>query len=286
MLKSWIDRIVATLLILPVAAFGALAQEARPGEGQYAPWQLGMQGAVTPIAADIEWFHNILMWIITLITVFVLGLLIWVMVKFNEKANPKPDRVTHNALVEVLWTVLPVVILVGIAIPSFRLLRDQEFAPPIDMTFKVIGNQWNWGVEYPDDNAKFQFSQYMVQDKDLKPGQPRLLAVDNEIVVPVDKTIRVLVTATDVIHSYSIPAFGIRRDAVPGRLNETWFRATKEGLYYGQCSRLCGKDHAFMPSAVRVVSSAKYAEWLLDAKKKYAAIESPPQVAGVRPVQQ
>ena len=286
MLKSLINRATAGALMLPLAAAAALAQEARPGEGQYAPWQMGMQGAVTPIAADINLFHNWLLWIITIITVFVLGLLVWVMVKFNENANPKPDKVTHNALVEVLWTVIPVVILVGISIPSFRLLRDQEFGPAPDMTFKVIGNQWNWGVEYLDDNAKFQFTQIMVLDKDLKPGQPRLLAVDNEIVVPVDKNVRVLVTASDVIHSYSIPAFGIRRDAVPGRMNETWFRATKEGLYYGQCSRLCGKDHAFMPSAVRVVSQAKYAEWLAEAKKKYAAIEAPSKLAGALPARQ
>ena len=276
------SRIANAALALAVSPLAARAQEARPGEGQYAPWQMNFQGAVTPIAETITSLHNWLLVCITLITLFVLGLLIAIMVKFNEKANPKPDKVTHNMAVEIAWTVIPVLILVAMAIPSFRLLKDQEVIPPADATVKVTGNQWNWTVTYPDEAAKFEFTQTMLLEKELKPGQPRLLAVDNEIVLPVNKNIRVQITASDVIHSYSIPAFGIRKDAVPGRLNETWFRATKEGLYYGQCSRLCGKDHAFMPSAIRIVSEAKYAEWLADAKKKYAAVEEPARIAAAK----
>jgi cytochrome c oxidase subunit 2 len=182
-----------------------------------------------------------------------------------------PSRTTHNTAIEVVWTVVPVLILVMLAVPSFRLLFFQLNTPPADVTVKATGKQWFWSYSYPD--AKFEFDSLMVQAKDLKPGQPRLLAVDNEIVVPVNKVVRVLTTGADVIHAFAIPAFGIKIDAIPGRVNETWFKAEREGMYYGQCSELCGKDHAFMPIAVRVVSDTEYTAWLDQAKKKYASTD-------------
>jgi cytochrome c oxidase subunit 2 len=216
--------------------------------------------------------------IITLITLFVLGLLVTIMVKFNATANPTPSRTTHNTLLEVLWTVLPVVILVFIAVPSFRYLFEQLNTPPADLTVKVTGVTWNWKYDYPD-NGDFEFDSLIALDKDLKPGQPRLLSVDNEMVVPVNKVVRVLVTGFDVIHSFKVPSFGIMIDAIPGRLNETWFKATREGWYYGQCSELCGKDHSFMPIAVRVVSDAEFATWVEEAKKKFGAADAPTRLA-------
>jgi cytochrome c oxidase subunit 2 len=215
-------------------------------------------------------FHNYILWFITGITMFVLALLVIVMVKFNAKAHPTPSRTTHNTLLEVLWTVIPVVILVAIALPSFRYLFIQLNTPPADLTIKATGVTWNWKYDYPD-NGDFEFDSLMLPEKDLKPGQPRLLSVDNEMVVPVNKVVRMQVTGFDVIHSFTVPSFGIKIDAVPGRLNETWFKATKEGWYYGQCSELCGKDHAFMPIAVRVVSEAEFAAWVEEAKKKFAS---------------
>jgi cytochrome c oxidase subunit II len=203
--------------------------------------------------------------LITAITLFVLALLIIVVVKFNARANPVPSRTTHNTLIEVAWTLFPVLILVGIAVPSFRLLFDELDIPKADLTVKATGKQWYWSYAYPD-NGKFEFDSLLAQDK-----QPRLLGVDNEMVVPVNKVIRVQTTGADVIHSFAIPAFGIKIDSIPGRLNETWFKATKTGMFYGQCSELCGKDHAFMPIAVRVVSDQEFASWVETAKKKFAA---------------
>jgi cytochrome c oxidase subunit II len=226
--------------------------------------------------------HDFVLWIITGITAFVLALLVIIIVKFNANANPTPSRTTHNTVIEVLWTVLPVVILVIIALPSFRILFYQLNTPPADLTVKVTGVTWNWKYDYPD-NGDFEFDSLYLPDKDLKPGQPgrdlRLLSVDNEMVVPVDKVVRVLVTGFDVIHSFSVPSFGIKVDAIPGRLNETWFKATREGWYYGQCSELCGKDHAFMPIAVRVVSEAEFGTWIEEAKKKFGAAAAPTKFA-------
>jgi cytochrome c oxidase subunit II len=233
--------------------------------GQPAPWEWTLQGAASPVMENITWFHNFLFVIITIITLFVLGLLIAVVVKFNARANPVPSRTTHNTLIEVAWTLIPVLILVSIAIPSFRLLFLQLDLPKADLTVKATGKQWYWSYAYPD-NGKFEFDSLMAQDK-----QPRLLAVDNEMVVPVNKVIRVQTTGADVIHSFAVPAFGIKIDAIPGRLNETWFKATKTGMFYGQCSELCGKDHAFMPIAVRVVSDQEFSAWVETAKKKFAA---------------
>ena len=239
--------------------------------GQPSPWEMGFQPAATPIMEFIETFHFWLLVVITLIMIFVTILLVYVMVRFNAKSNPKPSKVTHNTLLEVVWTVIPVFILVGIAIPSFRLLYDQLELPTSDLTVKAVGTaQWTWTYSYPD-NGGFSFDSNMLQDNERKPGQPRLLAVDNELVVPVNKVVRVQVTGEGIIHSFAVPAFGIKIDAIPGRLNETWFKATHEGMFYGQCSELCGKNHAYMPIAVRVVNDRDFAAWLEEAKKKYAA---------------
>ncbi len=246
------------------------------------PGQIGFQQAVTPIAAEIHWFHDaLLMPIITAICLLVLALLAYVIWKFNEKANPTPSKTTHNTLVEVIWTIAPVLVLVIIAIPSFRLLTNELTIPPADLTVKVTASQWHWAYEYPKDQGGFSFDSFMKADNEIKPenGDVRLLSVDNEAVVPVNKTVVLQVTAVDVIHSFVIQSFGIRIDAVPGRLNETWFKADREGVYYGQCSKICGIDHYFMPIAFRVVSEEKYRAWLADAKKKFAAAPSAVSVA-------
>jgi len=223
-----------------------------------------LQESASPVMDNIVWFHGFLLAIITVITLFVLGLLVTVVVKFNARSNPVPSRTTHNTLIEVAWTLIPVLILVGIAVPSFRLLFLELDVPKPDLTVKVTGKQWYWSYAYPD-NGKFEFDSLLAQDK-----QPRLLGVDNEMVVPVNKVIRIQTTGADVIHSFAVPAFGVKIDSIPGRLKETWFTATKTGMFYGQCSELCGKDHAFMPIAVRVVSEQEFAAWVESAKKKYA----------------
>jgi cytochrome c oxidase subunit 2 len=254
------------LLGLAVAGVALLTGRAAFAElGQPAPWEFKLQEAATPVMEDIVWFHNFLFVLITVITLFVLALLVVIVVKFNAKANPVPSKTTHNTLIEVAWTLIPVLILVGIAVPSFRLLFLQLDIPKADLTIKVTGKQWYWSYAYPD-NGKFEFDSLLAQDK-----KPRLLGVDNEMVVPVNKVVRIQTTGADVIHSFAVPAFGIKIDSVPGRLNETWFKATKLGMFYGQCSELCGKDHAFMPIAVRVVNDQEFATWIEEAKKKFAA---------------
>jgi cytochrome c oxidase subunit II len=260
---------------------GGVALAEGAGEGHAVPGQMGLQRGITEIAHEMHWFHDqLLLPIITIICLFVLGLLVWVVLKFNEKANPTPSRTTHNSLLEVAWTVVPVLILVVIAIPSFRLLTKQLVLPPADITMKVTGKQWYWTYEYPQDQGGgFSFDSLLKPEADLKPGDIWLLSVDNEAVIPVGKTVRLQVTAADVIHSFVVQSFGARIDAVPGRLNETWFKPEKEGVYYGQCSKLCGKDHAFMPIAFRVVSEQDYAAWLADAKKKFASDPAPVTVA-------
>jgi cytochrome c oxidase subunit 2 len=258
-------RIGRQLLGLAVAGMALVTGRTAFAElGQPAPWEYKLQEAATPVMEYITWFHNWLLGTITVITLFVLVLLILVVVKFNAKANPVPSRTTHNTLIEVAWTLIPVLILVAIAVPSFRLLFLELDVPKADLTIKATGKQWYWSYAYPD-NGKFEFDSLMAQDK-----QPRLLGVDNEMVVPVNKVIRVQTTGADVIHAFAVPAFGIKIDAIPGRLNETWFKATKTGMFYGQCSELCGKDHAFMPIAVRVVSDQEFATWVEGAKKKFA----------------
>jgi len=240
------------------------------GLGQSEPWQLGLQKAASPSMYGIEDFHILLMWIITIITVFVGLLLLYVMFRFNEKKNPTPSKTTHNTMIEFVWTVVPILILVGIAIPSFRLLYLQRDIPKADLTIKATGNQWYWGYEYPEhkttDGEAISFDAIMKTDEERKEGDPRLLATDNAVVVPVNKVVKVVVTASDVLHAWTIPSFGAKIDAVPGRLNELWFKADKKGVYYGQCSEICGKDHAFMPIEVRVVSDADFKKWVEETK--------------------
>ena len=241
------------------------------------PWQLNFQQAATPFMESVSNFHDLLLIIITLISLFVLALLVIVIFRFNEKANPTPSKTTHNTMIEIAWTVIPVVILVVIAIPSFRLLYAADVIPKADMTIKAIGNQWYWTYEYPD-HGKFSFDSNMLAKDELKKGQSRLLETDNRVVVPVDTIVRVQVTAADVLHSWAMPAFGVKIDAVPGRLNETWFGPVKrEGVYYGQCSELCGIRHGFMPIAVEVVSQSKFKEWVAKAQKEFASIAFPPK---------
>lgn len=234
------------------------------------PWQTGMQDAATPLMRNITEFHNLLLVMITLISLFVLALLAYVVWRFSEARNPTPSRTTHNTLVEVLWTVVPVVILVIVAIPSFKLLYYSDVIPKADLTVKAIGHQWYWSYEYPD-HGNFTFDSTMIATDELKPGQPRLLAVDNYIVVPVNKVVRVQVTADDVLHSWAIPSFGVKTDGVPGRLNEVWFKAERTGTFYGQCSELCGANHGFMPIRVDVVSDKDFAAWIAKARKEFAA---------------
>ena len=249
--------------------------------GQPEPWQIGLQDAVTPVAEFIAWLHNFLLVIITVITLFVLGLMLYIFVRFNAKANPVPSRNTHNTFLEVAWTVIPILILVAIAIPSLRLLYLQRDIPVADMTVKVIGNpSWNWTYEYPDlglnddGSAKVSFTSYLKPKADAeRDNVPYLLATDVPVVVPVNKIVKLIITSDPegIIHAWTIPSFGMKIDAVPGRLNEDWFKATREGVYYGQCSELCGKDHAYMPIEVHVVSEADFAAWA--QKAQTASIE-------------
>lgn len=255
-----------------LAGLAALAAtQAQAAQPQ--PWQTDLQPAATGIMEQIRWFEQYTLWFIVPITFFVLGLLVWVLVKYRASANPNPSRTTHNTLIEVIWTLGPVVILLFIAVPSFQLLTAQ-YTPTEEprLTIKATGNQWNWDYEYQFDDP-LSFNSAMLKEderegagKTDKAQYPRLLAVDNEVVVPVNATVRLLITASDVIHAFAMPAFGVKVDAVPGRINEGWFKAEKEGLYYGQCSELCGQDHAFMPIAIRVVSEDRYNAWVAAAK--------------------
>ena len=239
---------------------------------QPANWQLGFQKAASESMRDIVAFHDkLLLPIIIAISVFVLFLMLYACVRFRASANPNPSKRTHNVTVEVLWTLIPCLILIVMAVPSFKILYKQDTIPKADLTIKAVGYQWYWGYEYPDENIIFE--SYMIEEKDLKVDQPRLLTVDNEVVVPVDKVVKVLITANDVLHAWALPSFGVKRDAVPGRINETWFKAEKVGTYYGQCSELCGIKHAFMPITVKVVSEEEYKEWLSEARVKFAKEE-------------
>ena len=232
-------------------------------------WQLGFQDSASQGMTEIVSFHNnILLPVIIAISVFVLFLMIYVCIRFRASKNPNPSKTTHNVAVEVLWTLIPCLILIVMAVPSFKILYKQDTIPKADVTVKAVGYQWYWGYEYPDENIIFE--SYMIKEDELKDNQPRLLTVDNEVVVPVNKVVKVLITANDVLHAWALPSFGVKRDAVPGRINETWFKAEKVGTYYGQCSELCGIQHAFMPITVRVVTDEEYAQWLAEAKMKFA----------------
>jgi cytochrome c oxidase subunit II len=259
-------RFVAVAILLGAGGAAAFAA----GTGMPEPWQIDMQRPVTDLAHGAYRFHQWVNWMIIAIALFVLALIVAVVFRFNERAHPTPSRTTHNTLLEVAWTIVPVLILVAIAIPSFRLLRAQLILPKADVVVKAVGHAWYWEYEYPPDQGGFKFDSNLVETKDLKPGQVRLLAVDNEMVVPVGKVVHVQTTAADVLHSWAVPSFGFKLDAIPGRLNAMWFRAEREGIYYGQCSELCGNGHPYMPIAVRVVSEDAYRTWLDDAKKKFA----------------
>ena len=279
--------------VLALGAGFAVSPAAHAIEGYAQPWQMSLQPAASPSMNAIHSFHNgLLLPIITAIVLLVLALLVYVSVKFNAKANPVPSRTTHNTLVEVLWTVLPILILVVIAVPSFRLLYLQRDIPASDMTIKIIGNPgWNWTYEYPDlgvnddGSAKVSFTATLDDNaRDMATaktaGVPYLLKTDNPVVVPVNKTVKLIVTSDPdgIIHSWTIPQFGMKIDAIPGRLNQDWFHAEREGVFYGQCSELCGKDHAFMPIEVHAVSQQVFDTWAktqltagLDAANKYLA---------------
>lgn len=242
------------------------------------PWQMGLQEAASPVKHLMDSFHSLLTIIITLIVIFVAALLAYCVVRFNAKRNPVPSKTAHHTLLEVAWTVLPVIILIVVAVPSFKLLYMAERVPQADMTIKVTGRQWYWDYEYPD-QGNIAFSSYIIQEADLKPGQRRLLEVDNRVVVPVNATVRLLVTAGDVIHSWAIPAFGVKKDGMPGRINETWFKAEREGVYYGQCSEICGTNHGYMPIAVEVVSKEKFDAWVAKAKVAFGPRDASRDVA-------
>jgi cytochrome c oxidase subunit II len=238
------------------------------------PWQMRFQPAASAIMEQIVWFERYTLWFIIPITLFVMVLLAWVMIRYRASANPVPSKTSHNTAVEIVWTVGPVVILLFLAIPSFQLLTAQYSPEDPKMTIKATGYQWYWGYEYQVGDAPLSFDSVLLKDADRaaagkedRKAYPRLLAVDNEMVVPVNTTVRLLVTGADVIHSFSMPAFGVKMDAVTGRSNETWFKAEKEGIYYGQCSQICGKDHAFMPIAIHVVSQEQYDTWFAAAGK-------------------
>ena len=268
------------------AALGSAMAAGAAMADQPHPWQLGMQDPATPITERIHEFHNWLLVVIFVISLFVFGLLLYVIARFNHRAHPVPTRTSHNTVIEILWTVVPVAILVTIAIPSFKLMYYMDRVPDAKMTIKVTGHQWYWQYEYAD-QGNFGFNSNIVADKDLKPGQPRLLEVDNPLVLPADTTVRVQVAGTDVIHSWFVPSFGFQEYAVVGRLNEAWVHVNKPGTYYGECNQICGVNHAFMPIEVKVLSQDDFQKWLADAKTKFAADkpagENATQMAAAQP---
>ena len=263
--KSVYRRLVAAASLAVLPGGVAMAQVV----GVPRPWEMGMQRGFGPLKDQEIWLHDIVLVIITLITLFVGGLLVWVMWRYNARRHPIPTRTAHHTLIEVLWTVIPVLILVGMAIPSFRLVYYQDRTRDADLTIKVTGHQWYWEYTYPD-NGNIDFSSYIIPDDQLKPGQLRLLTVDNDLVVPVGKNIRVLQTSGDVIHSWFVPALGVQRYAIPGRTIETWFRADKPGTYYGECNQICGTNHSRMPIVIRAVPAGEFDAWVDQAKTKFS----------------
>lgn len=258
-----ISALFTGMVLTVVSATSAWAQNAQnmPTPSFPEKWQLNLQTPVTPIAEQMYDFHTFLLWIISIISVFVLGLLIWCAVRYNEKANPIPSKNSHNTLLEIVWTAIPVIILVIIAVPSYRLLYDMDRIEDPELTVKIIGNQWYWTYELPDDDISFDSLPLSDDEIDVAAGEYRLLEVDTPLILPVDTDIRLLFTSTDVIHAWTIPAFGVKLDNVPGRTNETWTRITVPGKYYGQCSELCGIDHSYMPIVVHAVSKEEFEAW-------------------------
>jgi cytochrome c oxidase subunit 2 len=263
---QWLLAVAALL----VGRSDAFAMEVLPK-----PWALNWQPAFSPTMQRIHDFHDYVLIVIVLITLFVLGLIVYIGVKFHETKNPVPSKTTHNSLLEVLWTAVPVIILVVIAIPSLKLLYFMDKTDNPEMTLKIIGHQWYWSYEYPD-NGKFTFDSVMVPSDEIKPGQHRLLSVDNSVVLPVDTNVRLLMTSADVIHAWAVPPLLHKIDAVPGRINESWFKITAEGTYYGQCSELCGINHGFMPIRIEAVSKDKFKAWVAAAQKKFAKVDGEP----------
>lgn len=266
-MRSRILRLVGT--VIATAGFAQAAYAVAPQ-----PWQLGLQPAHSPIMERVSSFHHLLLWIITLICLFVLALLAYACVRFREARNPVPSRRTHNTLLEVVWTAVPVLILVIMAVPSFKLLYYQDTQPETELTIKAVGHQWYWSYEYPD-NGNFAFDATMIPDEEIQPGQTRLLETDNRVVIPVDTNVRIQVTAADVLHSWAMPSMGVKVDAVPGRLNELWIRVDEPGVYYGQCSELCGVYHGFMPITIEAVAPERFQAWVEEAQQKFAATDAP-----------
>ena len=255
-------------LFTTVFASGVNASEPKP-------WQMNFQPAATPVMEKITEFHNLLLIIEVAIVVLVLGLMLYIVVKFNAKSNPEPSKTTHNTTIEVIWTVIPIVILMVLAVPSMKLLFLMDEGPEPEMTLKITGHQWYWSYQYPD-NGDFEFDSNIIPEEELKPGQRRLLEVDNQVVLPANTSIRLLMTSEDVIHNWAIPAFGVKMDTVPGRTNQSWINVSKPGVYYGQCSELCGVNHGFMPIAVRIIPKAEFKKWTAKAKKEFAKADDAP----------
>lgn len=266
-------------LFLIVSALAALISTGVAWANEPQPWQMGLQPPASPTARMIGEFHDVLLVIITVITVFVLGLMLYACWRFRESRNPTPSKTTHNTLIEILWTAIPVVILTAIAIPSMKLLYFADHIEDGDMTLKVVGHQWYWAYEYPD-HGNFTFDANMVAEKDLKPGQKRLMDTDNPVVLPVGKKVRLLFASVDVLHNWAVTSLGVRIDTSPGRLNETWVEIDKPGTYYGFCSELCGVNHAYMPIMIKAVPPAEFDAWAKEAQKKFAKVDAPTTPTG------
>jgi len=236
-------------------------------------WQLGFQKPASDVMRNVYDLHNFVLIMMTGITIFVLFLIFYVVFRFRRKANPVASKTTHNTFIEILWTGIPVIILIFMAIPSFKLVYQQDVIPETDMTIKVIGHQWYWEYQYPE-HDDLAFESYLIPEEELKEGEPRLLTVDNRLVLPVNKNIQVLVTAGDVLHSFAMPSLGVKKDAVPGRLNETWMRIDRPGIYRGQCSEICGTGHGYMPVVIEAVSEEEFAAWVNEAKNEFAELNN------------
>jgi cytochrome c oxidase subunit 2 len=285
-LKQGMARLFGLIAATIMGGSVALSASAMADEGMVGaprPGELGLQEPATDLMRRLVDLHDhILLPIITIITLLVLALLLWCIIRFNEKANPVPSKTSHNTLIEIIWTVLPALVLIGIAIPSFKLLYTQLVIPKPDLTIRAVGHQWYWSYEYPD-NGNFTFDANLLDKDKLSADQKDryLLQTDNEVVLPVGETIRVQITGADVIHSWTVPSFGVKHDGVPGRVNESWFKIEKAGVYYGQCSELCGVRHGFMPITVRAVSKEEFEKWVGDAKKKFAKVDGTPPTTDV-----
>jgi cytochrome c oxidase subunit 2 len=264
-----VNRFLVTVSVLLLAIFAGQAWASEP-----TPWQLGLQPAASPTAVEIAKLHDVLLIIITVITIFVLGLMVYACVRFRESRNPTPSKTTHHPLLEIAWTVIPIVILVGISIPSMKLLYFADRIEDGDMTLKVVGHQWYWEYQYPD-HGNFGFDANLVPEEELKPGQKRQMDTDNPVVLPVGKKIRLLFASADTIHNWSMSSFGVKVDTTPGRLNETWVQIDRVGTYYGFCSELCGVNHAYMPIMVKAVPPAEFDSWVKKAKQEFARVDEP-----------